>query len=203
MSDFKVVVLGDKGVGKTCLVLRFIEGFFSPKQQSTIGAFFLTKKVTLSDGYTLKMQLWDTAGQERFRAMAPMYYRGAASAIVCFDITNEDSFAKMKDWVDELRQNCDPDSLVLVVACNKCDLEEQRVVSRQRTQQFCEKVGAIMLETSAKENIGVDELFKRISEEVYIRRKDEFTKGVNKNNIKVNDINNNNNNKNKSGCCSK
>lgn len=202
MTDFKVVVLGDKGVGKTCLVLRFIEGFFSPKQQSTIGAFFLTKKVTLSDGYTLKMQLWDTAGQERFRAMAPMYYRGAASAIVCFDITNEDSFAKMKDWVEELRQNCDPDSLVLVVACNKCDLEDQRVVSRQRSQQFCEKVGATMLETSAKENIGVDELFKRISEEVYIKRKDEFIKGNNKSNIKVNDMKNNKSNSN-SSCCSK
>jgi GTPase SAR1 family protein len=108
----------------------------------------------------------------------------------------------MKDWVDELRQNCDPDSLVLVVACNKCDLEEQRVVSRQRTQQFCEKVNAIMLETSAKENIGVDELFKRISEEVYVKRKDDFNKNGNKANIKVNDINNNNKN-NKSSCCSK
>jgi len=103
--EFKVVVLGDKGVGKTCLVLRFIEGYFAPKQQSTIGAFFLTKKVTLPDGSICKMQLWDTAGQERFRAMAPMYYRNASAAIVCFDITNEDSFTKMKDWVEELKQN--------------------------------------------------------------------------------------------------
>lgn len=71
--EFKVVVLGDKGIGKTCLVLRYIEGLYSPKQQSTIGAFFLTKKVTLSSGNTFKMQLWDTAGQERFRAMAPVW----------------------------------------------------------------------------------------------------------------------------------
>ena len=159
MTDFKVVVLGDKGVGKTCLVLRFIEGFFSPKQQSTIGAFFLTKKVTLSDGFTLKMQLWDTAGQERFRAMAPMYYRGAASAIVCFDITNEDSFAKMKDWVEELRQNCDPDSLVLVVACNKCDLEDERVVSTNQGHNLGKEFNCEYIETSAKLKINVNEIF--------------------------------------------
>lgn len=70
--EFKVVVLGDKSVGKTCLVLRFIEGYFAPKQQSTIGAFFLTKKFSLPNGTLCKMQLWDTAGQERFRAMAPV-----------------------------------------------------------------------------------------------------------------------------------
>jgi Ras-related protein Rab-21 len=70
--EYKVVVLGDKGVGKTCLVLRFIEGYFMAKQQSTVGAFFLTKKVTLPDGTSIKMQIWDTAGQERFRAMAPV-----------------------------------------------------------------------------------------------------------------------------------
>ena len=72
--EFKVVVLGDKSVGKTCLVLRFIEGYFAPKQQSTIGAFFLTKKFTLPNGEMCKMQLWDTAGQERFRAMAPVRF---------------------------------------------------------------------------------------------------------------------------------
>lgn len=121
--EHKVVVLGDKGVGKTCLVLRFIEGFYTSKQQSTVGAFFLTKRVVLNDGTSFKMQLWDTAGQERFRAMAPvltrnsllqitasncmsqMYYRNAAAAIVCFDITNNESFDKMKDWIDELTQN--------------------------------------------------------------------------------------------------
>jgi small GTP-binding protein len=102
--EFKVVVLGDKSVGKTSLVLRYIEGTYSNNYQPTIGAFFLTKKVTSSDGTAFKMQLWDTAGQERFRAMAPMYYRNSSAAVVCFDITNEDSFVCMKDWVDELFQ---------------------------------------------------------------------------------------------------
>ena len=87
--EFKVVLLGDKGVGKTCLVLRFIEGHFNVRQQSTIGAFFLTKRIATQEGHSAKIQIWDTAGQERFRAMAPMYYRNAAAAIVCFDITDE------------------------------------------------------------------------------------------------------------------
>ena len=76
-QEFKVVVLGDRGVGKTCLVLRFIEGFYSSVHQSTVGAFFLTKKVTLEDGQKMTMQLWDTAGQERYRAITSAYYRGA------------------------------------------------------------------------------------------------------------------------------
>lgn len=100
--EIKVVVLGDKGVGKTALALRFVEGNFSARYQSTIGAFFLSKRVTSSDGTICKLQIWDTAGQERFRAMAPMYYRNASAAIICFDITNEESFNRMKDWVSEL-----------------------------------------------------------------------------------------------------
>ncbi len=103
--ELKVVVLGDKGVGKTSLVNRFIEGTFQISYQSTIGAFFQTKKVTVSNGVSFKMQLWDTAGQERFRAMAPMYYRNSSAAIVCFDVTKEETFVKMKDWIEELIKN--------------------------------------------------------------------------------------------------
>jgi len=164
--EFKVVVLGDKSVGKTCLVLRFIEGYFAAKQQSTIGAFFLAKTFTLPNGVQCKMQLWDTAGQERFRAMAPMYYRGAACAIVCFDITHEESFTKMKDWVEELKQNVSDEDFILAIACNKSDLESERVVSKSRAEGFAAKNNALLFETSAKENTGVEELFKKISEEV-------------------------------------
>lgn len=163
--EFKVVLLGDKGVGKTCLVLRFIEGTFTQKQQSTIGAFFLTKKLQLPSGANCKIQIWNTAGQERFRAMAPMYYRNAAAAIVCFDISDESSFATMKDWVEELRQNCSDRGLVLAIACNKADLPN-RVVSRARAEQFAESISAIYMDTSAKENFGVNELFQKVAEKV-------------------------------------
>eukprot|EP00903_Cladosiphon_okamuranus_P011941 g11215.t1 len=160
--EFKVVVLGDKGVGKTCLVLRFIEGYFAPKQQSTIGAFFLTKQITATDGTICKMQIWDTAGQERFRAMAPLYYRNAAVAVVCFDIMDEESFQKMKDWVEELRTNVPEGKLVLAIACTKTDMESKRVVSRARAEHFATEVGGILCETSAKENWGVNELFAKV-----------------------------------------
>jgi len=169
--EFKVVVLGDKGVGKTSLVLRFIEGYFIAKQQSTIGAFFLTKMISAANGTKCKMQLWDTAGQERFRAMAPMYYRNAAAAIICFDITNEDSFAKMKEWVEELQSNVPADqNITLAIACNKCDCEESRVVEKARAEEFGERVGAVVFETSAKANIGVEDLFKRVTEEVLTKK---------------------------------
>ncbi len=95
-----------------------------------------------------------------------MYYRNAAAAIVCFDITNEDSFTKMKDWVEELKQNVSPEQLVLAIACNKADLESQRVISRSRAEQFAQRVNAILYETSAKENFGVEEIFKKITEDV-------------------------------------
>ena len=176
---------GDRGVGKTCLVLRFIEGLYnsrrvsrargrgaaraeapgSRRQQSTIGAFFLTKKIVTAQGDACKIQIWDTAGQERFRAMAPMYYRNAAAAIVCFDVTDESTFNTMKDWVEELKTNVVDKNLVIAIACNKADLDT-RQVSRARAEQFARSISAIVLDTSAKENFGVAELFAAVSEHV-------------------------------------
>lgn len=99
-------------------------------------------------------------------AVSQMYYRNAAAAIVCFDITNEDSFTKMKDWVEELKQNVAAEQLVLAIACNKADLESLRVISRSRAEQFAQRVNAILYETSAKENYGVEEIFRKITEDV-------------------------------------
>mmetsp|Transcript_28682 Transcript_28682/g.88686 ORF Transcript_28682/g.88686 Transcript_28682/m.88686 type:complete len:217 (-) Transcript_28682:87-737(-) len=171
--EFKIVLLGDRGVGKTCLVLRFIEGLYNAKQQSTIGAFFLTKKIVTARGDQCKIQIWDTAGQERFRAMAPMYYRNAAAAVVCFDVTDEQTFATMKDWVEELRTNVTDRNLVIAIACTKADLD-QRQVSRARAEQFARSIGAVVLDTSAKENFGVAELFAAVSERVIELRGDEL-----------------------------
>ncbi|KAK7254320.1 small GTPase [Aureococcus anophagefferens] len=155
---------GDRGVGKTCLVLRFIEGLYNSRR-STIGAFFLTKKIVTAQGDACKIQIWDTAGQERFRAMAPMYYRNAAAAIVCFDVTDESTFNTMKDWVEELKTNVVDKNLVIAIACNKADLDT-RQVSRARAEQFARSISAIVLDTSAKENFGVAELFAAVSEHV-------------------------------------
>lgn len=178
--EFKIVLLGDRGVGKTCLVLRFIEGLYNSRQQSTIGAFFLTKKIVTSRGENCKIQIWDTAGQERFRAMAPMYYRNAAAAIVCFDVTDEATFNTMKDWVEELKTNVVDKNLVIAIACNKADLDT-RQVSRARAESFARSIDAIILDTSAKENFGVSELFTAVSEQVIELRGDELAATPNKN----------------------
>ena len=169
------MVLGDQRVGKTCMVLRFIEGFFNPDQQSTVGAFFLTKKIILDSGTSLKMQLWDTAGQERYRAMAPMYYRHAQAAIVCYDPSKEDSLTKCRDWVDELLKNVRDDDakMVLAIAATKSDLpEKEKIVSRARGEEFAKSVNALFFEASAKADVGVKELFQAVSQEVWARMPD-------------------------------
>ncbi|CAN6481759.1 unnamed protein product [Victoria cruziana] len=102
-TQAKLVLLGDMGTGKSSLVLRFVKGQFYEFQESTIGAAFFTQTVAV-EGRSVKFEIWDTAGQERYHSLAPMYYRGAAAAIVVYDMTNPDSFDRAKKWVEELRQ---------------------------------------------------------------------------------------------------
>ena len=98
--------MGDSNSGKTSLVLRFAEGYYrDAPRNSTVGAFFITKRIQTSTGITCKIQIWDTAGQAQFRPMAPMYYRNAAAAIICYDVTSAQSYKVMRDWLDELHRN--------------------------------------------------------------------------------------------------
>jgi len=157
----KVVLLGDSGVGKSSLVVRYVEGVFSNVVKSTIGASFFTKRLTVN-GAKVKLQIWDTAGQERFRSLAPMFYRGAAAAIVVFDITNEASFEKLKSWVTELRNNVE-DNLVICIAANKHDLSSERRVPSNRVIDYAESIGATVFETSARINSGVEEMFASVA----------------------------------------
>jgi Ras-related protein Rab-21 len=160
----KVVLLGDQNVGKTCIVLRYVEGTFGSDVTSTIGAFFLTKKISVNNE-NIKLQIWDTAGQERFRAMAPMYYRGAHAAILVFDMTDLNSFITMKGWVSELIDNLSPtDDIVLTIACNKADKKKDRQVPTNMIVDFAKSVGAMVFETSAKSGLGIDNLFKKTTE---------------------------------------
>mmetsp|Transcript_3845 Transcript_3845/g.6234 ORF Transcript_3845/g.6234 Transcript_3845/m.6234 type:complete len:205 (-) Transcript_3845:42-656(-) len=159
--DAKLVLLGNSGVGKTSVVLRYVQGVYSLDQPSTIGASFMTKRMFLDD-WKVKLQIWDTAGQERFRSMTPMYYRGASAAILVYDITSVESFECVKDWVVELRTQVQHD-IVLAIAGNKKDLEEQRQVKLAKAQEYAESVGAIIYETSAKDNEGIEELFVDVS----------------------------------------
>uniref|UniRef100_A0A668A1X9 RAB22A, member RAS oncogene family n=1 Tax=Myripristis murdjan TaxID=586833 RepID=A0A668A1X9_9TELE len=152
----------DTGVGKSSIVWRFVEDSFDPNINPTIGASFMTKTVQYQNELH-KFLIWDTAGQERFRALAPMYYRGSAAAIIVYDITKEESFQTLKNWVKELRQH-GPPNIVVAIAGNKCDLSDAREVSEKDAKDYADSIHAIFVETSAKNAININEVFIEISE---------------------------------------
>jgi len=162
--QYKLVLLGESSVGKSSLVLRFVKGQFLDFQESTIGAAFLTQTVCLNDT-TVKFEIWDTAGQERYHSLAPMYYRGAQAAIVVFDITNAESFDKAKAWVGELQRQGSP-NIVIALAGNKCDLANKRCVATASAQAYADENGCLFMETSAKSNTNVTELFVAIAKKL-------------------------------------
>ncbi|XP_005176344.1 ras-related protein Rab-21 [Musca domestica] len=160
--NFKVVLLGEGCVGKTSIVLRYVEDKFNPQHISTLQASFLTKKVNLDNGNKVQLNIWDTAGQERFHALGPIYYRGSHGAILVYDITDQDSFQKVKNWVKELKRMLGSE-IILTIAGNKIDLEEQRTVQEDDAVAYAESVGAHYFETSAKTNENIDELFMELT----------------------------------------
>ncbi|OAY53737.1 ras-related protein RHN1 isoform X1 [Manihot esculenta] len=160
----KLVLLGDMGTGKTSLVLRFVKGQFFDFQESTIGAAFFTQVLSLNEA-TIKFDIWDTAGQERYHSLAPMYYRGAAAAVVVYDITSMESFERAKKWVLELQRQGNP-NLIMFLAANKADLEEKRKVAIEEGEQYAKENGLVFLETSAKTAQNVNELFYEIAKEL-------------------------------------
>lgn len=164
VCHFKLVLLGDAAVGKSCLVVRFVRDEFFEFQEPTIGAAFLTQTVGLDDA-TVKFEIWDTAGQERYRSLAPMYYRGAAAAIVVYDITDPDSFAGAQSWVKELQRRGDP-NVVIALAGNKADLENRQKVSLEEAEAYAEENGILHLVTSAKDGTNVKSLFVEIAKKL-------------------------------------
>jgi Ras-related protein Rab-5C len=133
-------------------------------QEPTIGAAFLTQTVQCEDA-TVKYEIWDTAGQERYRSLAPMYYRGAAAAIVVYDITDPDSFAGAKSWVKELQRRGDP-NVIIALAGNKADLEQRRKISQEEAESYAEENGILHLVTSAKDGTNVKSLFVEIAKKL-------------------------------------
>ena len=158
---FKLVLLGESAVGKSSIVFRFVRNKFSAFQEPTIGAAFVTQTVVL-DNCQVKFECWDTAGQERYISLAPMYYRGAPAAIVVYDITDYNTFTRAKVWVDELHANGAP-GCVIALAGNKVDQAERRKVSYEEAMTYAVSQGLIFMETSAKTNINVAELFREIA----------------------------------------
>ena len=155
--EIKIVLLGDSGVGKSSIAQRYVTDTFRAHGESTIGASFMSKMI-VNNGSPCTCQIWDTAGQEKYHSLAPMYYRGAAAAILVYDMTKKSSFEKLQKWVDELKER-GPDGIVLCVAANKCDLEEGREVEVAEGAEFAQKSGADFFETSAKNDENVGRIF--------------------------------------------
>mmetsp|Transcript_24820 Transcript_24820/g.25448 ORF Transcript_24820/g.25448 Transcript_24820/m.25448 type:complete len:201 (-) Transcript_24820:297-899(-) len=160
--EVKVVLLGDTGVGKSSLVLRFVTNNFKPYSESTIGASFMSKMIMV-DGKPIKFQIWDTAGQEKYHSLAPMYYRGAAAAIIVYDITRANTFKTLKNWVEELKAQ-GPQEIAIAVAGNKADLEDQREIESVTASAYAQEIGAMYLETSAKDDLNVHDIFVQLSQ---------------------------------------
>ncbi|XP_026472927.1 ras-related protein Rab-21-like [Ctenocephalides felis] len=162
--NFKVVLLGEGCVGKTSLVLRYVEDKFNERHLSTLQASFLNKKLKLDDKQ-INLAIWDTAGQERFHALGPIYYRASNGALLVYDITDEDSFQKVKNWVKELKKMLGSE-IVLMIVGNKLDLEQDRNVSVEEAESYAAQVGAKHFQTSAKLNEGIEELFSSLTREM-------------------------------------
>ncbi|KAH9324525.1 hypothetical protein KI387_004703 [Taxus chinensis] len=162
---FKVVLIGDSGVGKSNLLSRFSRNEFSLDSKSTIGVEFATRTIQI-DGKTIKAQIWDTAGQERYRAITSAYYRGALGALLVYDITKNSSFDNVRRWLRELRDHADSNIVILMVG-NKSDLNHLRDVSSDDAHILAEKEGLSFIETSALQSTNVEKAFQSVLTEVY------------------------------------
>ena len=159
---FKFLIVGDSGVGKSSLLLRFDEDKFSNNFLSTIGIDFRSKVVNI-DGTQVKLQLWDTSGQERFKTITHAYYRGAVGVILVYDITDPLTFNNVGMWINSLKEHATPNILKILVG-NKCDLEDSRIITRNRGQKLAEEYDIKFFEASAKNGNKVNEIFKYLAE---------------------------------------
>ncbi|PIN17856.1 GTPase Rab11/YPT3, small G protein superfamily [Handroanthus impetiginosus] len=162
---FKVVLIGDSGVGKSNLLSRFTRNEFFLESKSTIGVEFATRTLQV-EGRTVKAQIWDTAGQERYRAITSAYYRGALGALLVYDVTKPTTFENVSRWLKELRDHADSNIVIMLIG-NKTDLKHLRAVATEDAQSFAEKEGLSFIETSALEAINVEKAFQTILSEIY------------------------------------
>ena len=185
-SKFKIVFLGDQSVGKTSIINRFIYDTFEDVYQATIGIDFLSKPVYVDDK-TIRLQLWDTAGQERFKSLIPSYVKDSSVAVICYDITNADTFASVNTWVENAR-SMRGEEVVLFIAGNKSDLAEQRAVTEEEGENLATKLGATFFETSAKSGENVKTLFDDLAKKLIGADPNENDE-IQKKGLKLKDVN--------------
>ena len=168
---YKVILVGDSGVGKTCLLSMYVKGVCGPTIP-TIAVEFCTKEIELNDGTKVKVQLWDTAGQERFKSLAMTYYRKAYGILLLFDVTKRSSFIACKNYLEEVRINSDKNCVIYLIG-NKIDLSNERQITKEEGENFAKKEKIEYIETSAVKNLKVSEVFTSLLNDIYQNKKEE------------------------------
>ena len=161
----KVVLVGDSGVGKTCIIQRYVKNDFSEGTESTIASTYSYKVLDIKKyNQRLSLDLWDTAGQELYRALAKNFYLNAAVGILVYDIRRRESFESIKNyWYDQMKESGE-ENIIIGLAGNKCDLFQEEAVSEEEAKKFADSIGAIFKLTSCKESVGIDELFEECAQ---------------------------------------
>ena len=215
----KVVLLGESGVGKTCIISRFVNNSYEEGLMSTNGASYASKIVTYPEygNKTIKFEVWDTAGQEKYRALNKIFYKDASICILVYDITNRESFKAIQDyWCQQVKDSAPP-NIVLGLAGNKCDLIEREDVPEESARNLAKELNAFFISTSAAKNIGIEELFHHLGckyldpnyklnddttniPKQNINKENKLEKNNNKK-LKLDEKNLKKNNKNKKSCC--
>ena len=162
---YKVLLLGDTTVGKTCFLLKYTDKTFQEVHMSTIGLDYRLKSMTLKNGKNVKLQIWDTAGQDRFRAITKNYYKSANGIILIYDVTSLVTYENVKSWISQIREEAPP-NVVIFIAGNKIDMEEERKVNTEDGKRLADEYGFPFYETSAKEDININETFEDLVESI-------------------------------------
>lgn len=166
---FKIVLIGDSGVGKSNILARYTKNEFNLESKATIGVEFATKSIVTEDK-TIKAQIWDTAGQERFRAITSAYYRGAVGALLCYDITKHSTFENVTKWLKEVKDNAEAHIVVMLIG-NKCDLQQLRAVNQEEVVELAKEHNLAFLETSALESTNIELAFQKLINQIYTELK--------------------------------
>ncbi|XP_070772907.1 ras-related protein Rab-39B-like [Enoplosus armatus] len=167
LYQFRLIVIGDSTVGKSCLIRRFTEGRFAQVSDPTVGVDFFSRLVEIEPGKRIKLQIWDTAGQERFRSITRAYYRNSVGGLLLFDITNRRSFQNVHNWLEEAQSHVQPHSIVFLLVGHKCDLEAQRQVTQQEAEKLAGAFRMRYVETSAREAINVEKAFVDLTKDIF------------------------------------
>ena len=180
---YKVLLLGDSSVGKTCFLLRYCDKTFQEAHLSTIGLDYRLKSMTLNNEKNIKLQIWDTAGQDRFRALTKNYYKGANGIILIYDISTTQTFENVKVWINQIKEEANANVIIYLVG-NKIDLpKDKRTVSEEEGQKLADEYKFLFKEASAKEGTNVNEIFQELVEKIDAEAKPEVPNTDKKNQL--------------------